>query len=106
MLRRLPADTLGSLTRKGAEKASARRRGKTWMGLYRDAEGRQRSAGSFATKKEALKAATVAEAGGFVTKVEAVMPSKIRGRSRLRRTPATGCRTIPCHRMPGTSTSR
>jgi hypothetical protein len=39
--------------------ASARRRGKTWMGLYRDAEGRQRSAGSFATKKEALKAATV-----------------------------------------------
>jgi hypothetical protein len=105
MLRRLPADTR-FVDKEGAEKASARRRGKTWMGLYRDAEGRQRSAGSFATKKEALKAATVAEAGGFVTKVEAVMPSKIRGRSRLRRTPATGCRTIPCHRMPGTSTSR
>jgi hypothetical protein len=50
------------------------------MGLYRDAEGRQRSAGSFATKKEALKAATQAENGVEPVKVEAVMPSKIRGK--------------------------
>ena len=60
--------------------ASARKRGETWTGLYRDGEGRQRSAGSFTTKKEALKAATLVEAGGFVTKAEAAMPSKIRGK--------------------------
>jgi hypothetical protein len=37
--------------------ASARQRGQRWAGLYRDADGRQRSAGTFGTEKEALKAA-------------------------------------------------
>ena len=60
--------------------ASARRRGKTWMGLYRDDEGSQRSAGSYPTEKAALKAARLAEARGFVAKTEAVMPTKIRGK--------------------------
>jgi integrase len=60
--------------------ASARRRGKTWMGLYRDADGRQRSAGSFATKKEALKAATQAENGVMPVKTEMAYPVKVRGK--------------------------
>jgi hypothetical protein len=60
--------------------ASASRRGTKFMGLFRDAEGRQRSAGSFATKKEALKAARLAEADGYAVKTEAAYPSKIRGK--------------------------
>jgi integrase len=61
--------------------ASARRRGEKFMGLYRDAEGRQRSAGSFAMKKEALKAARAAEAHGFSDhKTEVAHPLKVRGK--------------------------
>lgn len=60
--------------------ASARRRGKKFMGLYRDAEGRQRSAGSFATKKEALKAATQAENGVEPVRTEVAYPVKVRGK--------------------------
>jgi hypothetical protein len=59
---------------------SARRRRKKFMGLYRDAEGRQRSAGSFATKKEALKAATQAENGVEPVKTEVAYPVKARGK--------------------------
>ena len=60
--------------------ASARKRGKKWMGLYRDADGRQRSAGSYATKKAALEAAKLAEAGVMPVKTEVVYPSKVRGK--------------------------
>jgi hypothetical protein len=41
--------------------ASARLRGKRWTGLYRDASGAQKSAGSFDTEEEALARAKVAE---------------------------------------------
>ena len=60
--------------------ASVRRRGKKFMGLYRDAEGHQRSAGSFETKKEALKAARGAEAGVMPVKTEFVYANKVRGK--------------------------
>ena len=43
--------------------ASTRPRNGRHTGLYRDAEGRQRSAGTFAKEKDALKAARLAEAG-------------------------------------------
>ena len=71
MQRRPHVDTLGTLTRKGTEMASARRRGKTFMGLYWDAEGRQRSTGSFATKKgSALEAAAQAENAVLVAQLK------------------------------------
>jgi len=41
--------------------ASARKRGQRWTGLYRDASGAQKSAGSFKTEEEALARARVAE---------------------------------------------
>ena len=37
--------------------ASARLRNNRWAALFRDAQGKQKSAGTFATEKEALKAA-------------------------------------------------
>ena len=42
--------------------ASVRKRGSRYSGLYRDATGKQKSAGTFATEREALKAAEHAEA--------------------------------------------
>lgn len=47
----------------GAEghRASARLRGKRWTGLYRDAKGKQRSAGTFDTEREAIRAGEDAE---------------------------------------------
>ena len=60
--------------------ASVRKREKTWMGLYRDADGAQRSAGSYPTKGEALKAARLAEAGVMPVKTEYPYPKKIRGK--------------------------
>lgn len=41
--------------------ASTRKRGQRWTGLYRDASGAQRSAGTFDTEEEALARAQVAE---------------------------------------------
>lgn len=61
--------------------ASGRKRGKTWMGLYRDADGCQKSAGSFPTEKAALKAARLAEAGVPVIKSETVYNAKVRGKA-------------------------
>ncbi len=48
------------------------------MGLYRDASGSQKSAGSYPTEKEALKAARLAEAGGYVGKTQTVFAGKVR----------------------------
>lgn len=42
--------------------ASARKRGQRYTGLYRDASGKQKSAGTYDTEREALKAAEHAEA--------------------------------------------
>ena len=42
--------------------ASARQRDGRWTGLYRDRDGRQRSAGTFDSKASALKAARASEA--------------------------------------------
>jgi hypothetical protein len=42
--------------------ASARQRDGRWTGLYRDGQGRQRSAGTYDTKTSALKAARASEA--------------------------------------------
>jgi len=42
--------------------ASARQRGKRWTGLYRDATGKQKSAGTYDTEREAVKAAEYQEA--------------------------------------------
>ena len=60
--------------------ASVRPRGKKFMGLYRDASGSQKSAGSFSTEKEALKAARLAEAGVSPVKPEVVYAKAIRGK--------------------------
>ena len=61
--------------------ASARKRGKVWMGLYRDADGRQRSAGSHPTEKAAKKAAERAEAGVPVVKSVEVYRTTVRGKT-------------------------
>ena len=51
------------------------------MGLYRDADGRQRSAGSHPTEKAALKAARLAEAGVSPVKPELVYRKTVRGKA-------------------------
>jgi len=57
------------------------KRGKTFIGLYRDAEGMQKSAGTYATKREALREARIAEAHGFAPgKTVDVRPGKVRGK--------------------------
>ena len=61
--------------------ASARKRGKTWMGLYRDADGRQRSAGSHPTEKAAMKAARLAKARVMPGKPEVVYRNTVRGKA-------------------------
>ena len=50
------------------------------MALYRDGEGRQRSAGTYATKTAAKNAAKLAEAGIMPVKTEVAYPGKIRGK--------------------------
>jgi integrase len=61
--------------------ASARDRDGRWIGLYRDGDGKQKSAGTYATKREALKAARVAEAHGFsLGKAVEVHSPKVRGK--------------------------
>jgi integrase len=57
------------------------KRGKTFMALYRDDSGRQKSAGSYGTRKEALKAGRLAEAGVMPVKAETAYASKIRGKA-------------------------
>ena len=70
----------------GAYMASARQRDTRWTGLYRDQQGRQRSAGTFDTKTQALKAARAAEALGASgidprpVQTEMLYPSARRGR--------------------------
>jgi integrase len=67
---------------RGVEMASTRERNGRFIGLYRDAEGKQKSAGTYATKKEALREARIAEAHGFsLGKARAVMPVKVRGKA-------------------------
>ena len=60
--------------------ASARLRGKKYTGLYRDASGAQRSAGSFDTEAEALKAARHAEAVANLLERIEVHPAARRGK--------------------------
>jgi hypothetical protein len=60
------------------------------MGLYRDADGRQKSAGSYDTKRQALKAARLAEAGRMPVKTEYPMPGKVRARSPWHLMPMNG----------------
>jgi integrase len=60
--------------------ASARVRNGRFIGLYRDADGGQRSAGTYPTKREALKAAQLAELGVMPVMTEFLMPEKIRGK--------------------------
>jgi integrase len=63
--------------------ASTRERNGRFIGLYRDASGKQKSAGTFGTDKEALKAAEYAEAAANPPKPSAdveVYPSQRRGK--------------------------
>ena len=61
--------------------ASARLRGKRWTGLYRDASGAQRSAGSFDTEGEALARAQVAELDANPPMAVEARPVEKRGRA-------------------------
>ena len=60
--------------------ASARKRGEKFMALYRDADGKQKSAGTYATKKAAVSAATLAEAGMVPVKTVDVYSDRKRGK--------------------------
>lgn len=59
--------------------ASTREREGRYTGLYRDAEGHQRSAGTFKTKTQALRAARAAEALGYTHREQAAYPIERRG---------------------------
>ena len=61
--------------------ASTRERNGRFIGLYRDGDGKQKSAGTYATKKEALRAARGAEAGVAPVKTEVAYPKKVRGKT-------------------------
>jgi integrase len=57
------------------------KKGISYLGLYRDAEGKQKSAGTYATKKEALREARIAEAHGFAKgKTQYPYAVKVRGK--------------------------
>ena len=86
--------------------ASARKRGKTWMGLYRDADGRQRSSGSHPTERAALKAARLAEAGVMPVKTVEVYQTKVRGKVTVASYAAEWLPATLSARMPGTCTRR
>lgn len=60
--------------------ASVRERNGRFTGLYRDAGGSQRSAGTYDTKRQALSAAKKAEKGIMPVKDEPVYASKVRGK--------------------------
>jgi integrase len=60
--------------------ASARKRGQRYTGLYRDGDGRQKSAGTFDTADEALARAKVAELDANPPAAELVYPTQRRGR--------------------------
>jgi integrase len=60
--------------------ASARRRGQKWTGLYRDASGAQRSAGTYDTEDEALARARVAEIDANPPEAEDAHPAARRGK--------------------------
>ncbi|HUN30394.1 MAG TPA: site-specific integrase [Trebonia sp.] len=60
--------------------ASARKRGDRWTGLYRDADGKQKSAGSFNTEDEALARARVAELDARPPDPVEIHPSQVRGK--------------------------
>lgn len=60
--------------------ASTRERNGRFTGLYRDAQGRQRSAGSFGDEKTALKAAEYAEAVANPPKPVTAYPKERRGK--------------------------
>jgi integrase len=60
--------------------ASTRQRGQKFTGLYRDAQGRQKSAGSFNTEREALKAAEHAEAVANPPEHVAAFPVAVKGK--------------------------
>jgi hypothetical protein len=59
--------------------ASTRERNGRFVGLYRNAEGKQRSAGTFGTEDEALARAKVAELDANPPAPEVVYPREIRG---------------------------
>jgi hypothetical protein len=63
--------------------ASARLRGKRWDGLYRDASGKQKSAGSYDTKDEALARATVLELDARPPADVDAYPAAVRGKPTL-----------------------
>jgi hypothetical protein len=63
--------------------ASARKRGQRYIALFRDAVGAQKSAGTFGTEKEALKAAEHAEAVARPPKPTEVQPGTRRGKPTL-----------------------
>lgn len=50
------------------------------LGQYRDGEGKQKSAGTFGTKREALKAARLGEAGHAPAKTQYPVAVKVRGK--------------------------
>jgi integrase len=60
--------------------ASARQRGKRWTGLYRDASGKQKSAGTYDSEEEALARATVSELDANPPKTIEVYPGQKRGK--------------------------
>ena len=61
--------------------AFTRERNGRHIALYRDSDGKQKSAGTFATKREAVRAARVAEAHGFSDeKTVEVYTDKVRGK--------------------------
>ena len=86
--------------------ASARKRGKKFMALYRDGDGRQKSAGSYATKKAALDAAKLAEAGIMPVKTEWRTRARFAGSSRSLGTRPDGWPITRWPRTPRTCTSR
>lgn len=61
--------------------ASTRERNGRFTGLYRDAQGKQRSAGTFASEREALRAAGHAEAVANPPKTIEVDPARKRGKA-------------------------
>ena len=80
--------------------ASARKRGQRWTGLYRDSAGKQKSAGSFGTEAEALKAAEHAEALANPPKALEAHPAAKRGKPTLA---GYGPKAIAGARLEGTS---
>ncbi|HET9081669.1 MAG TPA: tyrosine-type recombinase/integrase [Trebonia sp.] len=80
--------------------ASARKRGQSYTGLFRDAQGRQKSAGTFGTEKEAIRAAEHAEALANPPKTTAAYPTAKRGKPTVA---GYGVAAINGARLEGTS---